>query len=332
MRRMNGDAPRFGAGVALALLATAILAGRLAEGDLIGDPVIYAAVAKSMLVRGEWGTQYLAGQPFFDKPPLVVWLAALSFKLFGVSTWSARLAFLAVVLPWHVYETWVWGWRFVHGYLADVSEKMGRHPGAAVYARALVVTTLPWLPLAAVGAWRSWRGGERGDGLRLLTVWTLVAYGFLFAAAKHSPRYLVLLHPALALWAALALRPLLPAARALGLWVAAAAGLAWAVILLWPHPLHSGGTGAAVTALAPVLGPREAPLAGFRLKHEGTRARFAFYADREDVRTVDDPYALVRLGAGTPVVTARRDAPVLAADGRFEELRRSRDFVAFRVR
>ena len=454
MRRMNGDTPRFGAGLALALLATALLAGRLAEGDLIGDPVIYAAAAKSMLVRGEWGTQYLAGQPFFDKPPLVVWLAALSFKLFGVSTWSARLpgvalgiaaclvlwrlgaflfdervglaggailaltpgfvrfgstllldtalalgalagllatarafarggnglwwagvwfgvaflgkgalalgapavlaaywlatpgdrrpplgalviaglAFLAVVLPWHVYETWVWGWRFVHGYLADVSEKMGRHPGAAVYARALVVTTLPWLPLAAVGAWRSWRSGERGDGLRLLTVWTLVAYGFLFAAAKHSPRYLMLLHPALALWAALALRPLLPAARALGLWVAAAAGLAWAVILLWPHPLHPGGTGAAVTALAPVLGPREAPLAGFRLKHEGTRARFAFYADREDVRTVDDPDALVRLGAGTPVVTARRDAPVLAADGRFEELRRSRDFVAFRVR
>jgi len=454
MRRMNGDTPRFGAGLALALLATALLAGRLAEGDLIGDPVIYAAVAKSMLVRGEWGTQYLAGQPFFDKPPLVVWLAALAFKLFGVSTWSARLpgvalgiaaclvlwrlgaclfdervglaagailaltpgfvrfgstllldtalalgalagllatarafarggsglwwagvwfgvaflgkgalalgapavlaaywlatpgdrrpplgvlaaaalAFLAVVLPWHLYETWVWGWRFVHGYLSDVSEKIGGHPGAAVYARALVVTTLPWLPLAVVGAWRSWRSGERGDGLRLLTVWTLVAYGFLFAAAKHSPRYLMLLHPALALWAALALRPLLPAPRALGLWVAAAAGLAWAVMLLWPRPLHPGGTGAAVTALAPVLGPREAPLAGFRLKHEGTRARFAFYADREDVRTVDDPDALVRLGAGTPVVTARRDAPVLAADGRFEELRRSRDFVAFRVR
>jgi len=454
MRRMNGDTPRFGAGLALALLATALLAGRLAEGDLIGDPVIYAAAAKSMLVRGEWGTQYLAGQPFFDKPPLVVWLAALAFKLFGVSTWSARLpgvalgiaaclvlwrlgaflfdervglaagailaltpgfvrfgstllldtalalgalagllatarafarggnglwwagvwfgvaflgkgalalgasavlaaywlatpgdrrpplgalvvaglAFLAVVLPWHLYETWAWGWRFVQGYLYDVSEKMGRHPGAAVYVRALVVTTLPWLPLAAVGVWRSWRGGERGDGLRLLTVWTLVAYGFLFVAAKHSPRYLMLLHPALALWAALALRPLLPEPRALGRWVAAAAGLAWGVMLLWPRPLHPGGTGAAVAALAPVLGPREALLAGFRLKHEGTRARFAFYADREDVRSFDDPDALARLGAGTPVVTARRDAHLLAADGRFEEVGRSRDFVAFRVR
>src|SRR5439155_8228 len=179
MRGANGDASRPGAGLGLALLATALLAGRLAEGDLIGDPVIYAAVAKSMLVRGEWTTLYLAGQPFFDKPRLVVWLAVLAAYWLATpgdrrpplgALAAAALAFLAVVLPWHLYETWVWGWRFVHGYLSDVSEKMGRHPGAAVYARALVVTTLPWLPLAAVGAWRSWRSGERGDGLRLLTL------------------------------------------------------------------------------------------------------------------------------------------------------------------
>ena len=76
---MEREAPRLGAGVALVLLATALLGGRLGEGDLIGDPVIYAAVAKSMLVRGDWATPYLAGQPFFDKPPLVVWLAAVAF-------------------------------------------------------------------------------------------------------------------------------------------------------------------------------------------------------------------------------------------------------------
>src|SRR5205814_1213151 len=171
--------------------------------------------------------------------------------------------------------------------------------------------------------------GDRRPPLGALVV---AGLAFLAFAPRPSPCYLMRLPPAPALWAALALRPLLPEPRALGRWVAAAAGLAWGVMLLWPRPLHPGGTGAAVAALAPVLGPREALLAGFRLKHEGTRARFAFYADREDVRTVDDPDALVRLGAGTPVVTARRDAPVLAADGRFEELRRSRDFVAFRVR
>src|SRR5213595_1422853 len=31
-------------------------------------------------------------KPFFDKPPLVIWLTALSFETFGVTTWSARLA------------------------------------------------------------------------------------------------------------------------------------------------------------------------------------------------------------------------------------------------
>src|SRR5437773_1690682 len=178
MRRMNGDAPRFGAGVTLALLATALLAGRLAEGDLIRDPVIYAAVAKSMLVRGERATQRLAGQPFFDKPPHVAWPAALAIDLFGVSTRSPRLpdralgvlavaalAFLAVARPWHLYETWVWGWRFVRGSLSDVSGKIGGHPGAPVYARALGVTTLPRPRLAPVGARRRWRSRERGDGL-----------------------------------------------------------------------------------------------------------------------------------------------------------------------
>src|SRR5438034_1090778 len=262
MRRMNGDTPRFGAGLALALLA---LAGLLATARA------FARGGKGLWWAGVWfGVAFLGKGALALGAPAVLaayWLATPGDRRPPLGALVvAGLAFLAVVLPWHLYETWVWGWRFVHGYLADVSEKMGRHPGAAVYARALVVTTLPWLPLAAVGAWRSWRSGERGDGLRLLTVWTLVAYGFLFAAAKHSPRYLMLLHPALALWAALALRPLLPAARALGLWVAAAAGLAWAVMLLWPRPLHPGGTGAAVTALAPVLGPRAAPLAGFRFQ------------------------------------------------------------------
>src|SRR5213079_3755276 len=110
----------------------------------------------------------------------------------------------------------------------------------------LVVTTLPWLPLAAVGVWRSWRGGERGDGLRLLTVWTLVAYGFLFVAAKHSPRYLMLLHPALALWAALAVAPWL--GRRLAPAIGFLAGLAWLAVLVWPGSLHPAGTGEAVLA------------------------------------------------------------------------------------
>src|SRR5947208_33738 len=340
MRRANGDASRPGAGLGLALLATALLAGRLAEGDLIGDPVIYAAVAKSMLVRGEWTTLYLAGQPFFDKPPLVVWLAALAFKLFGVSTWSARLPGVALGIAACLVLWRLGAFLFDERVGLAAGAILALTPGFVRFGSTLLLDTA--LALGALaGLLATARAFARGgNGLWWAGVWFGVAFlgkvalapGASAVAAKHSPRYLMLLHPALALWAALALRPLLPEPRALGRWVAAAAGLAWGVMLLWPRPLHPGGTGAAVAALAPVLGPREAPLAGFRLKHEGTRARFAFYADREDVRSFEDPDALIRLGAGTPVVTARRDAHLLAADGRFEEVGRSRDFVAFRVR
>jgi len=70
---------------------------------------------------------------------------------------------------------------------------------------------------------------------------------------------------------------------------------------------------------------------GFRLRHEGTRARFYYYLDR-DVRSFASLDRLAALGPGTTVVTAVRHARVLAADGRFVELRRTRDYVAFRVR
>jgi len=59
---------------------------------LRSGPVFALAALATALRRGDWGTLYLAGSPFFDKPPLVVWLTALSFEAFGVATWSARLA------------------------------------------------------------------------------------------------------------------------------------------------------------------------------------------------------------------------------------------------
>lgn len=51
----------------------------------------YAEIPREMLVRGDWVVPYLQGQPYLDKPPLVYWLGMLSYKLFGVADWSARL-------------------------------------------------------------------------------------------------------------------------------------------------------------------------------------------------------------------------------------------------
>src|SRR5690349_18174547 len=72
-----------------------------------------------MAETGDWITPRLYGKPWFEKPPLYYWGAAISFKLFGVSEAAARLpsaisALLATLalawLAWRIYgsETARW--------------------------------------------------------------------------------------------------------------------------------------------------------------------------------------------------------------------------------
>jgi len=55
------------------------------------DEPRYAWIARDMAESGGWVTPRLYGKPWFEKPPLFYWGAALSFKLFGVSEAAARL-------------------------------------------------------------------------------------------------------------------------------------------------------------------------------------------------------------------------------------------------
>jgi len=87
---------------------------------LVGpDEPRYVWIARDMAESGDWITPRLYGKPWFEKPPLYYWSAALSFKLFGVSETTARLpnAFYALLatlslarLAWRIYgaETARW--------------------------------------------------------------------------------------------------------------------------------------------------------------------------------------------------------------------------------
>jgi 4-amino-4-deoxy-L-arabinose transferase-like glycosyltransferase len=55
------------------------------------DEPRYAWIARDMAETGDWVTPRLYGKPWFEKPPLFYWGAALSFKLFGISEAAARL-------------------------------------------------------------------------------------------------------------------------------------------------------------------------------------------------------------------------------------------------
>ena len=62
-----------------------------AIGLVAPDEPRYAWIARDMQETGDWVTPRLYGKPWFEKPPLYYWGAALSFKFLGVSETSARL-------------------------------------------------------------------------------------------------------------------------------------------------------------------------------------------------------------------------------------------------
>jgi len=81
----------------LALLATMPFLGSVNLFDW--DEINFAQAAREMRERGDWLTVTIAGEPFYEKPPLHFWLQAASQEIFGDNEAAARLpSALATVL------------------------------------------------------------------------------------------------------------------------------------------------------------------------------------------------------------------------------------------
>jgi 4-amino-4-deoxy-L-arabinose transferase-like glycosyltransferase len=95
---------------------------------------IYIEIARSMLLRHDYVTPFIDGIRFFDKPPLMYWLAAGSMHLFGPYDWAARLplAFLTLAL---LLATYALGLRL----FAEISP--AAHPDRAALYSALALAT-----------------------------------------------------------------------------------------------------------------------------------------------------------------------------------------------
>lgn len=55
------------------------------------DEARYAEIAREMLELNDWVTPHLNYVKYFEKPPLVYWLNAVTFEAFGLSDYAARL-------------------------------------------------------------------------------------------------------------------------------------------------------------------------------------------------------------------------------------------------
>ncbi|WP_232296115.1 glycosyltransferase family 39 protein [Terriglobus sp. TAA 43] len=63
---------------------------------------VQAQIARNMLQSGDWVTARLDGIAYLEKSPLIYWIMAVSFKIFGVHDWAARLplAIINIALCW----------------------------------------------------------------------------------------------------------------------------------------------------------------------------------------------------------------------------------------
>jgi 4-amino-4-deoxy-L-arabinose transferase-like glycosyltransferase len=55
------------------------------------DGALYATIAKNIVVRNDYVNLFAEGRDWLDKPHFPFWMAALSFKFFGFTTWAYKL-------------------------------------------------------------------------------------------------------------------------------------------------------------------------------------------------------------------------------------------------
>ena len=105
-------------------------------GLLGPDEPRYAAVAREMLTSGDYITPRLFGLPWFEKPVLMYWLAAIGFKIFGVGEAGARFpsALAATISVFVIYWCGRRLWGRAAGFLAALI--LATSVGCFAFARA----------------------------------------------------------------------------------------------------------------------------------------------------------------------------------------------------
>jgi 4-amino-4-deoxy-L-arabinose transferase-like glycosyltransferase len=114
---MQNSEPRFRYYLAVILFATAVYIGCMISPPSLMDDVdaVQAQIARTMLTSGDWVTARLDGVVYMEKAPLIYWMMAVSYTIFGVHDWSARIPVVlsSIGLAWitAAFGMWAFGRR-----------------------------------------------------------------------------------------------------------------------------------------------------------------------------------------------------------------------------
>jgi 4-amino-4-deoxy-L-arabinose transferase-like glycosyltransferase len=97
--------------------AAAVYLGCILSPPSLMDDVdaVQAQIARNMLSSGDWVTARLDGVAYLEKPPLIYWMIAISYKVFGAYDWAARipiaLSAIALCFTTAAFGAWAFGRR-----------------------------------------------------------------------------------------------------------------------------------------------------------------------------------------------------------------------------
>ena len=99
---------------------------------------VQAQIARNMLTSGDWVTARLDGVAYMEKAPLIYWAMALSYKVFGVHDWAARIpiALSVIGLAWLTAAFGVWAFGKRAGFYAGLC--MATCIGIFLFTRILI--------------------------------------------------------------------------------------------------------------------------------------------------------------------------------------------------
>ncbi len=128
----------------------------------------YAEIARKMVETGDWIVPQIDyGVPFWGKPPLSMWLTALSYELFGVHAFAARLPSLLLTFAVCLLLGRAGVWRGDPEFGLRAAVVCATSLVVLVSAGGVMTDPAMWLgtTLSMLGFWRAWSARSREWGL-----------------------------------------------------------------------------------------------------------------------------------------------------------------------
>ena len=142
---------------------------------------VQAQIAHNMLQSGDWVTPRLDGIAYLEKSPLKYWMIAVSFLIFGVHDWAARIpvAVGAVLLCWVTARFGAWAFGRRAGMYSGLA--LATSVGLFLFTRILIPDVLLTLTIT-VAIWsllRAFDHNEPHPGRWALLLWAAMGTGVL---------------------------------------------------------------------------------------------------------------------------------------------------------